>query len=343
MRTAFYEQCGENVDSMGDIGARFQAVASELFSLYCYGDFVLKQAFPQTAGGQYLDYHAALRDMKRKSPSKASGKLVFSILEESQEDIRIPQGTICSVADYPYIQFETLEGAVIRAGDLSITVNAAATETGSTCNAEAGTVTVMVNPPSGVAAVSNINAFKGGCDDESDEMLRKRILTSYSVPPTGVSAESISESILKLEEVLDCIVVGNLNISIIVYLKTKSGILDTQTTADVKNTLMIADITSLETHVALATAKLFDLSIDAAVSGGNSAELEKRIREAVSEYTDSLRIGESLNLSRISYALSGLDGMEYCEISSSEAAQTTIHCDIRSYLKLNNLTVNCYE
>ena len=31
MKNAFYEKSGENVDLMSDLGARFQAVASELY------------------------------------------------------------------------------------------------------------------------------------------------------------------------------------------------------------------------------------------------------------------------------------------------------------------------
>lgn len=343
MKAAFYEQCGENVDLMGDIGARFQAVASELLSVYCYGDFVLKQAFPQTASGQYLDYHAALRDMQRKSPSKASGELLFSVSEPSEEDIEIPEGTICSSSIYPYIQFETIENGAIKAGELSAAVTANAIETGSAYNAKEGTVTVMVNPPLGVAAVTNTNEFTGGCNDESDEALRKRILSSYSVPPTGVSSESIRESILKLEDVLDCIVLNNLNISIIIYLKTKKGVLDTQTVDAVKNMMMIADITYMETHVVLAKAKEFDLTVDANVSSAAGEELEQKIKDAAAEYIDSLRIGESLNLARLSYALSQVEGLEYCEISSSDAVQNSVYCDNQSYLKLNNLTVCCYE
>lgn len=343
MKTAFYEKCGENVDLMGDIGARFQTVASELFSLYCYGDFILKQAFVQTASGQYLDYHAALRDMKRKSPSNACGELMFSIPEVSQDNIVIPEGTICSMAGYPYIQYKTTEEALIKAGELSATAGASAIEAGSAYNAKRGSITVMVNPPSGVAAVTNIEEFTGGCNNETDESLRKRILSSYSVPPTGVSVESIRECILKIDDVLDCLVMNYDGLFMPVYLKTKKESLDAQLTDDIENALMIAKITGCETYLCLAEPKNFDLNIDITLAADYSTGTEQKIREIVLNYTDSLRIGETLNLSRISYALCAADGIEYCEISSRDAADNLISCDYASYLKLNNLTVNCYE
>ena len=90
MKKAFFDSCGRNVDNMGDIDARFQAVASELFSLGCKNDFLLKQAFPQTATGDYLDRHAAMRDIQRHTGTKAHGVLRFSVSQPTINDISIP-------------------------------------------------------------------------------------------------------------------------------------------------------------------------------------------------------------------------------------------------------------
>ena len=91
MKNAFYEKSGENVDLMSDLGARFQAVASELYSLSCYGDYILRQSFPQTASGTELDYHAALRDITRKSASKSSGELTFYVDEPIETELTVPK------------------------------------------------------------------------------------------------------------------------------------------------------------------------------------------------------------------------------------------------------------
>lgn len=58
---------------------KLQAIASELYALSCYSDFILKQAFVQSATGEYLDRHGELRSCKRKSGTKASGILSFGI------------------------------------------------------------------------------------------------------------------------------------------------------------------------------------------------------------------------------------------------------------------------
>ena len=62
---------------------KLQAIASELYALSCYSDFILKQAFVQSATGEYLDRHGELRSCKRKSGTKASGILSFGINEAS--------------------------------------------------------------------------------------------------------------------------------------------------------------------------------------------------------------------------------------------------------------------
>ena len=44
-----------------DLSARLYAVAAQVYALYVQADWVARQAFPQTAQGEYLDRHAQLR------------------------------------------------------------------------------------------------------------------------------------------------------------------------------------------------------------------------------------------------------------------------------------------
>ena len=179
MKAAYFERCGESVKAFSDTSARLEAAASELFSLACEAEFIFRQAFPQSATGEYLDFHAELRDIQRKQSSKAMGELTFSVIEAAESDVEIPKGTICSKADEVYVQFITTENAVISAGDTEVTVPASALENGGEYNAPAGTVTVMVNPPAGVDGVS------AGC----------------VLPLRGIHPETpVSETSLKLRE-----------------------------------------------------------------------------------------------------------------------------------------------
>ena len=338
IRSAYFEKTGENAELYGDIGARFQAVASELLSLYVYGEFVLKQAFPQTAAGQYLDNHAALRDIKRKTAQKAEGQLTFYVLEPAEAPLEIPEGTVCSVKNRPFIQFVTTEQGSIAAGDTQVTVNASATQEGAEANAGAGTVTVMVNPPVSVYGVTNEDAFSGGYDEESDESLRKRILSSYKICQSGFSAESIREQLLAVEEATDCMVLFN-DGEYIIYVKTKSG----QLTEEVKNALLerlsITRVSSYPVNIINAEQKSYNLVLNVQLESDDEEVVEK-VEENVKALCSSVRMGENLSLARAAYAAASVDGVTYCEASSGEALDGYLYSDNGVYLELNTLKVN---
>ena len=66
MKAAYNKELGREIAENSIDEKKLEAIASELYGLSCYGDFILKQAFVQTATGEYLDRHGALRDCKRK-------------------------------------------------------------------------------------------------------------------------------------------------------------------------------------------------------------------------------------------------------------------------------------
>jgi phage-related baseplate assembly protein len=344
MKNTFFEECGENADFMGDIGARFKAVASELYSLLCHSDYVLKQALVQTATGEYLDYHAELREIVRKTSSKASGELTFSITQATTEAITIDAGTVCSASGRAYIQFATDEKAVIPAGATKVTVSASAIENGSDYNVGAGEVSVMVNPPTGVEQVTNEAAFDGGYDEECDDALRKRIIASYSVPSTGVSIQYLKDLILKIDEIIDCNVEKNDTQTIRVYVRTKSNELPFELSSRVENVLMIAKITNCDVTVSLANEESYTLNVEARISNIDKAdEIEQSIRERLKEFDYSLKIGEGVGLNNVAFELADIDGIEFCDVSSKQAAENHIICDGRTYLSLSSIEVSLYE
>ena len=65
MRAIFAEEAGFVPNDGCDAMVRLYALASEVQSLLAQADWVLDQSFPQTAVGQYLDYHAETRALAR--------------------------------------------------------------------------------------------------------------------------------------------------------------------------------------------------------------------------------------------------------------------------------------
>ena len=78
MRGTFAQRAGFVPSEGCDSAVRLYALAAELQSLLMQADWVLDQSFPQTAVGQYLDYHAETRALTRLPAAKATGVLRFS-------------------------------------------------------------------------------------------------------------------------------------------------------------------------------------------------------------------------------------------------------------------------
>lgn len=334
MKTAFFNECGENIQPLSDLGARFKAVASELFSISCYGDYILKQSYPQTAMGEYLDFHAQLRGIKRKTASKATGRLTFSIPEPLETDTQISAGTLCAVKDAPYIQFSTDEGVTIPAGATSASVSVTAIACGEEYNVKAGEVTVMVNPPIGVHAVLNDSAFRGGYSGESDSELRKRIISAYSVPPKGLSIEMLRSAVLDNDDILDCSIVNH-NSSVNVYVVTRQYDINNEIINHVLNSLEILEFFGIGVGVYPAIQKKFDINIEVCAND----DVEKSILSAVNEFARGIRVGEAVKLHQLISIVAAIGSVEYCSVGSSMAEGGIIPCSGNELLRLSDIEV----
>jgi len=199
MLTIFEEKTGMTMTESADLAVRLYAAAAELESLYGYCDWALRQSFPQTATGEYLDKHAQMRFLSRKQGEKARGSVTFYLSEMQTEDVIVPAGTVVTTASL--VRFQTLEDAVIGAGSLSAQAPAEAEEAGAHGNVPAGMVTKMPQMPVSVTGCENPAAFTGGADGESDETLRQRVLDSYKRLPNGANAAFYESLVLQHEDV----------------------------------------------------------------------------------------------------------------------------------------------
>ena len=143
MAAAFAEATGTEVAGSGDLAARLYAVAAQIYAMYVQAQWVERQCFPQTAEGEDLDRHAALRGLERREAAKAEGSIQFSVDTASATDRPIPAGTVCMTAGL--VRFETVEEGTLPAGELTTLVRARAVEAGAAGNAAAGTILSLLN------------------------------------------------------------------------------------------------------------------------------------------------------------------------------------------------------
>lgn len=343
IKTAFMHEKGEPVKGLSDLEMRFKAVASEIYSVCAYGDFIMKQGFVQTASGEYLDRHAQLRSIKRKTAAFAKGKLTFSLYEAAMQDTAVPAGTVCSVYGKPFVQFVTDESVVIKAGELSAEAAVTAVRAGSEHNVDAGTVTVMVNPPDYVYSVVNTEKMTGGCDDETDEALRERILSSYSSVKNGVNADSIREMLLTLEEVTDAQITAGENFSVTICLKTKGGEISEELQAEINNLLGFLALCNVTVSYIVPNALPFNVFAEVkAMSGYDKSQLEAAVKERITDFCSGEKIGKSYSPSAIASVCSTIEGVEYIDIFISSENSETVSCGTMEYLRLSDIEVSIY-
>ncbi|MGI5935754.1 MAG: baseplate J/gp47 family protein [Oscillospiraceae bacterium] len=199
MKEEYSRRTGLALKDGGDMAVRLYAAAAQLYTLWVQADYVNRQAFPQTAEGRFLDYHAQLRGLERRGSAKAGGKIRFELAEPLPEDLAVEEGTVCLTA--AGAEFITTERGVIPAGGLYCEVEAEARVPGSGGNIPAGGIVKMAQAPAGVAGCGNLEPFSGGANQESDEELRKRVLASYKKLPNGANAAYYETQVLNMEGV----------------------------------------------------------------------------------------------------------------------------------------------
>lgn len=197
MTDKYTELSGIVPDEASDIGIRLRVLAGEIYANAVNLQWLKRQMFVSTAEGEYLDMHASERGIIRREATPSYGEVTFSVNEALSENVSIPKGTV--VATFAsLLRFETLSDAVLAAGSLSVTVKAKSTGVGRDYNVIKGKISVMVTPPAGIDAVANAAAFEGGCDSESDESLRERIVKSIKYPANSTNCayyEAMAQSV----------------------------------------------------------------------------------------------------------------------------------------------------
>lgn len=345
MKSAYFEKSGDNPPDNSFEEKIIEALSSELYGLSCYGDYIIKQAFVQTATGKYLDMLGEMRDCKRKSETRSQGILTFFNSEPPAEDIQIKKGTVCSVKGSPYLQFETTEDTVIAAGESSASAAACSLDCGEKYNVSAGEISVMVNAPVMVESVINHTDFKGGCNNETDSSYRERIIRNYTVPSNGIGKASIENKINKLDYILDCKITdaqseGMINAVLIIR---NGETITNDRMNEIRSCIGFADI--IGASLRITRARAVSLKVSADVHIAQAADMEKitsLVKSTVEDILGECKIGKSVSISKITKALLKYDDIEQINIYSNNMVNGEIICPSDSYLKLSDTVVSCY-
>lgn len=154
-----------------------------LWQLYQFLAIILKQAFPDTATGLWLELHCKQVGVTRKPATKTLGTVYFTRVGTAG-NVPIPAGRVCRTkvdgAGNIY-RFVTSEAAILLDGTSEVAVAVEAEEYGAASNATAGQISEIVTVIPGVDAAENRAGWlvSEGADTELDDPLRARYVLAW--------------------------------------------------------------------------------------------------------------------------------------------------------------------
>lgn len=320
MRGTFAQRAGFVPSEGCDSAVRLYALAAELQSLLMQADWVLDQSFPQTAQGTYLDYHAETRGITRGAAEKAAGVIRFAAADKVTAACPIEKGTVCMTAEG--VRFETTEDAAIAVGSQWVDVPAQAAEAGAVGNVIAGTVTLLSAMPVGVVQCTNPAAFSGGCDAESDEALRGRVLASYQRLPNGANAAYYEQEAMRYPGVAAAKAVGRARGigTVNVVIATHAGVPDAALLAAVETDLQKKREIAVGVKVLAPAVETVAVTAALKVAPGYTfAEVKAGAQSALEALFTGELLGKSVTTARLLTLLCGVEGVENVHLTAPAA------------------------
>lgn len=299
---------------------------------YAHQNWIVRQIFPDTADSAYLERHAALRGIRRRNPTAASGEARLSGLPGS----KAAEGLQIVAAGRFY---RTVSAAQIgKNGQAEIKI--AAVEAGAAGNL-ANTAAELAAAPAGIASECTVSAA-GGTDAESDASLLERLLERLRRPPAGGNRYDYKNWALNVDGVTAAYVYP---------LRRGLGTVDVAVTSagGVPGDDIVRRVQAYIDDMRPVTAKNFavvkpsvtavDVSVQVKTDGITAAEAQTRIRGALAEYFDSLIPGDTVIVSRLEAAVSNIEGIVDRRLLSPQGNRAADTANKIEWFKLGRVTV----
>ncbi len=325
----YKELSGNEISNESDIMIRLKVLAGEIYSQKTSEDFLLRQMFPTTATGRYLDMHAAERGLNRKSAIKTKGKLRFYCDQAATQNITVPKGCIvCTYNDG--VRFECDNDYTIEAGQTYVTADVTALEAGAVGNVNGGTITVIVTPVAGVDRVYNGAVFKGGVDEETDESLRQRLLDSYKNVSNGTNKAYYKSLALSVAGVYSVGVIpknrGTGTVDVFVCAQGEE--VSSDVLGEVNELLQTQREVNVDVRAFNASGTYVQFCVEIAVAEGYDFNtVKEKCIENVENYISALGIGQDVLLSNIGDILHHTEGVYNYNFITSYGTDVVIEDD----------------
>lgn len=319
MLACYAQRTGMELNQRCDMAVRLYALAAQVYALYIQADWVSRQNFPQTAEGEYLDLHAALRGLERKTGTCAQGMVRFQASAAVEQDRTIPAGTVCMTAGL--VRFETTRTVVLAAGAQTVDAPVRAVEAGSAGNVSAGTIILMAVAPVGISGCTNPEACAGGGDEESDEGLRERVLETFKRMPNGANAAFYQQEALSFDQVAQAVVVprprGIGTVDVVV--STSVGLPDEELLKELTEHFQARREIAVDVNVRAPETMRVDVAVQVAAKPGTNVDAVKNsVETALRSWFTGHRMGEDVLRARLGDLIYRCDGVLNYHLTSPE-------------------------
>lgn len=339
MLDTYEQESGFRPDNESDVMIRLRVLAGEIYRERVYAEYIMRQMFPSTAAGEYLDAHAAQRGLSRKNGTVATGSVTFSTTAEDHGDILIPAGTqLCTVDDQ--LRFVTDSDTVLSANAQSVSADAHAAQAGSAYNVIIGKIGIMVTPIPGIETVRNAARFTGGSDAESDEQLRARVIDSYQNVVNGANAAYYRAVAMSVDGVYSASAVGCVRGvgTVDVYASGRGSVLPAEKIAELQALLDEKREVNVDVRAVGATGLSINLYIRLSVAEGYDFNtVAENVRTAVIAYINGLGVGNDLRLSKVGEVIYHIEGVADYKFLESYGSDRDVPQD--RFAKANVITV----
>jgi hypothetical protein len=183
-----------------------ESIGLEIARLYAQLEEVYKAGFIDTAAGRALENVVALLGIQRVAAGRFSAELEFTRAPGSHGLIHIPSGARIMTTDGS-VEYETVTPVTMLDGQSTVRVAARDVEQ-NTKGLEAGALTVLAKPISGITTVTNPGPTRTAGRAETDTELRSRaknFLHGSERATLGALEEAVSRQGVKadIEEIKD--------------------------------------------------------------------------------------------------------------------------------------------
>lgn len=295
-----------HVHAGSDNHVRATAIAAVGEGQYQHQEWILRQAFADTADSAYLEKHAAKYGIYRKTATFAGGKARIS----GTAGAAVPVGQQINVGEQMYLTASA--AAIGTSGSVDVAVIAAMA--GNRQNQPAQTAAVLQSVPAGIDRAVVLLEMVGGTDTESDESLLARYEERLRRPAAGGNQYDFRNWCLEVPGVVDAFIYplrrGNGFVDAVIL--GENGIPSAETLAAVQAHVdAVRPVTRKNGFLALAPSiQTVNVAVTITlISGTDTDTATAAIKSAVNAYFDALKPGDPLIKSQLETLISEVYGV----------------------------------